>query len=276
MELGLTYKRKIIRLIFSLYHQMLHNKRFTAAISACSIALGGFGILESNGSPAQAQFGRPITVAVKKVQDNAGASWWRKSYEDKLATILSTELTNSGHFTVLAREDDALKAIQEEMNMAGINKNTAVKKNNVNQARYIIIASLSDFNEQSSSDTGLGINIMGFGGGKKTKIIDFYVSFDLKVIDTSTTSIAYSRTIEGTARAETKSNSGTGSFMGVSITGGKETETKAPVGRAVRAAMIEVSQYLDCVLYLKDECVDEYAAKDAARKESTKDALDLF
>ena len=255
---------------------MIHNKRFAAAISACSIALGSFGILETVGSPAQAQFGRPITVAVKKVQDNAGASWWRKSYEDKLATMLSTELTNSGHFTVLAREDDALKAIQEEMNMAGINKNTAVKKNNKTQARYIIVASLSDFNEQASSSKGGGINIMGFGGGKKTKTVEYYVSFDLKVIDTSTTSIAYSRTIEGVAKAETKSKSGSGSLMGVSVRQAEEKETKAPVGRAVRAAMVEVSEYLDCVLYLKDECVDEYAAKDASRKESTKGTLDLF
>ena len=255
---------------------MVSLNRFASTLTACSLAFGGLGVLEFNGREANAQFGRPITVAVKKVKDNAGASWFRKSYEEKLATILSTELTNSGHFTVLAREDAALKAIQEEMNMAGINKNTAAKKNNKTQARYIIVASLSDFTEQSSSDTGLGINIMGFGGGKKTKTIDFYVSFDLKVIDTSTTTIAYSRTIEGTAIAETKSNSGSGSFMGVKVTGGKAKETKAPVARAVRAAMVEVSEYLDCVLYLKDECVDEYAAKDASRKESTKDSLDMF
>lgn len=256
---------------------MVFNKQVAAAVSACSIALGGFSILESAGSSsAKAQFGRPVTVAVKKVKDNAGASWWRKSYEDKLATMLSTELTNSGHFTVLAREDEALKAIQEEMNMAGVNKNTAAKKNNVNQARYIIVASLSDFNEQASTSGGGGINIMGFGGGKKTKTVEYYVSFDLKVIDTSTTTIAYSRTIEGVAKNETKSTTGTASYMGVSISGGKEKETKVPTGRAVRAAMVEVAQYLDCVLYLKDECVDEYAAKDAARKESTKDALDLF
>ena len=71
---------------------MIFNKRVAAAASACSIALGSFSILESAGSsPAKAQFGRPITVAVKKVKDNAGASWWRKSYEDKLATMLSTE-----------------------------------------------------------------------------------------------------------------------------------------------------------------------------------------
>ena len=52
---------------------MIHSKRLAAAMSACSIALGSFGILETAGSPAQAQFGRPITVAVKKVRDNAAS-----------------------------------------------------------------------------------------------------------------------------------------------------------------------------------------------------------
>ena len=112
---------------------MASLNRFASTLTACSLAFGGLGVLELNSREANAQFGRPITIAVKKVKDNAGASWFRKSYEEKLATMLSTELTNSGHFTVLAREDDALKAIQEEMNMAGINKNTAVKKNNLTQ-----------------------------------------------------------------------------------------------------------------------------------------------
>ena len=117
---------------------------------------------------------------------------------------------------------------------------------------------------------------MGFGGGKTKKTIEYYVSFDLKVIDTSTATIAYSRTIEGVAKAETTSSNAQASYGGVSLNQNKAKETKAPVARAVRGAMVEISQYLDCVLYQKDECVDEYAAKDEARKESTKDALDMF
>lgn len=255
---------------------MASLNRFASTLTACSLAFGGLGVLEFNGREANAQFGRPITVAVKKVKDNAGASWFRKSYEEKLATMLSTELTNSGHFTVLAREDDALKAIQEEMNMAGINKNTAAKKNNKTQARYIIVASLSDFNEQASESGGGGISIMGFGGGKTKKVIEYYVSFDLKVIDTSTAAIAYSRTIEGVAKAETTSSNAQASYGGIALNQQKSKETKAPVSRAVRAGMVEISEYLDCVLYQKDECVDEYQAKDDARKESTKDSLDMF
>ena len=48
-----------------------------------------------------------------------------------------------------------------------------------------------------------------------------------------------------------------------------------PVTRALRAAMIEASEYLNCALYLKDECMDVYDAKDEKRKSETSDALDF-
>ena len=85
------------------------KSRLTSAVATCAFSCVSIGLIDSLHSPrAYSQFGRPITVAVKKVKDNAGASWFRKSYEEKLATMLSTELTNSGHFTVLAREDLSL------------------------------------------------------------------------------------------------------------------------------------------------------------------------
>ena len=45
--------------------------------------------------------------------------------------------------------------------------------------------------------------------------------------------------------------------------------------RVIRKAIQEISSYLDCVLYLKDECISEYEAKDEKRKQSN-DSLDLF
>jgi len=249
-------------------------------IASTLIAVGtALSVSTAYQAPAVAQgilSGRPITVAVKKVKDNAGASWFKRSYEQKLQDMLSTELTNSGHFTVVEREDEALAALREEMGMEGINKRTAAKKNNKTQARYIIIAALSDFQESGSKGGGNSIGFGGFGFGKKKSTTEYYVSFDLKVIDTSTTSIAYSRTIEGSAKEESSSSGMSGGIGGVSLGSNKKQETKLPVGRAVRAAMIEVSQYLDCVLYLKDECVAEYKAKDEKRKESTKGTLDMF
>ena len=39
--------------------------------------------------------------------------------------------------------------------------------------------------------------------------------------------------------------------------------------------MIEVSEYLNCILYVKNTCIDEYAAKNKARKAKTKDVLEF-
>ena len=96
---------------------------------------------------SHAQFGKPVTIAVRKVKDRASASWYRPSYEEKLADIMATELANSGNFTVVGRQDEDLAELQAELGMQGINKNTALKKNNITQARYVVIATLSDFRE---------------------------------------------------------------------------------------------------------------------------------
>ena len=74
--------------------------------------------------------------------------------------MLSTELTNSGHFTVLERDNAAMRELQKELNLAGVNKKTAAKKDNITGARYIIIASLTDFQEAGSKGGGGGF---GFG-----------------------------------------------------------------------------------------------------------------
>ena len=104
---------------------------------------------------------------------------------------------------------------------------------------------------------------------------EYYVSFDLKVVNVKTSAIAYSRSIEGSAKAESKGSSFSGTIRGVSLGESKSKTTNVPVTRAVRAAMVESAEYLNCVLYLKDECVQEYEAKDEKRKRSN-DSLDMF
>ena len=238
------------------------------------LALGIFIPMELN-QVSHAQFGRPVTIAVRKVKDRANASWYRPSYEEKLADIMATELANSGNFTVVGRQDEDLAELQAELGMQGINKNTAVKKNNITQARYVVIATLSDFRESGSSGGGGGIGFGGISLGQKKQVKEFYVAFDVKVYDTSTSSIAYVRTIEGTAKAEKKGTAFSGNFGGASVGQSQESEVKLPVTRALRAAMIETSEYLNCALYLKDECMDIYDAKDEKRKAETSGSLDF-
>ena len=241
---------------------------------------------------------KPVTVAVRRVKNMAGSfaengvidgrmvGFWRPSFEIRLAEILSTELANTGNFTVLERQN--LYEVMEEQNMANINPSTAVKKNNLNQARYIIIASLSDYVPNTSGTRkNTDGKILVFGGSSDRTEVNTYVAFDLRVIDTSTGTIAYSRTIEGETKAISKTNKSRfdpGALLGVMVPGevdlsienAKTTFDTTTATRALRAAMIGSVKYLDCVLYQKDECIDEYRAMDERRKESTLDSLNLF
>ena len=241
---------------------------------------------------------KPVTIAVRRVKNMAGSfaengvingrmiGFWRPSFEIRLAEILSTELANTGNFTVLERQN--LYEIIEEQNMANINTNTAVKKNNLNQARYIIIASLSDYVPNTSGTRkNTDGKVLIFGGSSDRTEVNTYVAFDLRVIDTSTGSIAYSRTIEGETKAISKTNKSRfdpGALLGLAVPGGvdlsienaKTTFDTTTATRALRAAMIGTVEYLNCVLYLKDECIDEYRAMDEKRKADTLDSLNLF
>ena len=64
----------------------------------------------------------PITVAVTKVLDRSNAPWFRKSFEDKFKTILSTELASAGHFIVIERDPEALKELRAESSLWEISK----------------------------------------------------------------------------------------------------------------------------------------------------------
>ena len=241
---------------------------------------------------------QPVTVAVRRVKNMAGSfaengildgrmvGFWRPSFETRLAEILSTELSNTGNFTVLERQN--LYEIMEEQNMGNVNPSTAVKKNNINQARYIIIASLSDYVPNTSGTrTNTDGKLLVFGGRTDRTEVNTYVAFDLRVIDTSTGTIAYSRTIEGETKALSKTSTSRfdpGALLGMAVPGGvalsienaETTFDTTTATRALRAAMIGTVQYLDCVLYQKNECIDEYRAMDERRKADTLDSLNLF
>ena len=235
---------------------------------------------------------KPVVIAVRKVKNLAGRfaeegrdannnmiGFWKPAYEIRLAEMLANELSNTGNFTVVEREN--LYEVLEEQSLKGVNLATAVKKNNLNQARYVVIASLSDFvpNTAGERKNQAGRVLFVTFANDREKV-DTYIAFDLRVIDTSTGTIAFSRTIEGISSSVRKSDTigmTFDAFFGAGGgTGTKVTEESTPATRAIRAAMVNIVEYLDCHLYRKDMCVTEFAAADKKRKESTKGTLSLF
>ena len=197
----------------------------------------------------------PVTIAVRKFKNFAGdfaengvvegingekirVGFWKPSFEIKLAEVLTNELANTGHFTVVERNN--LYEIFEEQAISGTKKN-------LTKAKYIVIASLSD-----------------------------YVAVDVRVINTSTGAIAYSRTIEGTTSSVSKADRSGLALGFIDSTSEKKSYETTSATRALRAALIKVVDYLDCQLYLQDECIAEFEAEDEKRKNSTEGTLNLF
>ena len=221
---------------------------------------------------------QPVTIAVKEITNNAsGVWWWSPRVSKQLTDMLSNELKATGNFTLVERQGVKQVLSEQELSDLGITRqSTAPKKGMMTGAKYYILGSVSDYQQGTESkSSGGGINIMGFGQRKNTSESKAYVALDIRVVDTTTGEIAYARTIEGKATSKSSSTSSSGGMYGISFSDSQSSSKKVPASKAVRSAMIEVSEYLNCVLYLRNSCISDYDRKEQRRRDATKDVLEF-
>lgn len=236
-------------------------------------------------SPVHGQTGgygskKPITIAVKEITNRVpDLPWWNTSTSQTLTTMLSNELQSSGHFTVVERQGMRQILDEQELVDAGIVRpSTGPSKGMMTGARYYVLGSVSDYQQNAETSTNRSSSAYLIGeSGNTTSQQKSYVVFDIRVVDTSTGEIAYSRTIEGSATNSQQSTSGSIGLPGLlGQTSGSSRTSRTPASRAIRAAMIQVAEYLDCVLYLKNDCLATYSARENTRRQRTKDVLELY
>lgn len=215
-----------------------------------------------------AQGGKPV-VAVIEFKNETAAAWWRGGVGWELAGLVSNELAATGAFKVVERTK--LESVLSEQNLAASGRvaaGTGAKIGKLTGAQYLIAGTVTAYEEDVAS-TGGGIAFKGISlGGKKESA---YLAIDLRVINATTGEIDFVRTIEGNAK-------GGGISVGVykgGWGGTLDNYKKTPTGKAIRAAVIEITDYLDCVMVQQDGCIAEYDAKESRRREKTKGALDL-
>ncbi|HUR81050.1 MAG TPA: CsgG/HfaB family protein [Thermoanaerobaculia bacterium] len=211
---------------------------------------------------------KPV-LAVNEFKNETSAGWWYGGAGRDLADMLTNELQATGKFKLVEREK--LAAVMDEQDLADsgrIKKGTGAKIGKLTGAKYIVTGSLSAY-EENVQGTGGGLSFRGISvGGKKESA---YLAVDLRVIDTTTGEIEFTRTVEGRS-------SGGGLAVGVyrgGFGGNLAKENKTPAGKAIRAAIVEISDYLSCAMVDKGDCMDEYNAKEAGRREKTKKAIKL-
>jgi len=95
----------------------------------------------------------------------------------------------------------------------------------------------------------------------------------VKLIDVETGEVVEARTIEANSSGGGLRVSG--SVLGMS--GGLGKQEKTPTGKAIRACVVHIADYLDCRLAsaADDSCRKEYAQKEKKRRDKTRKAIDL-
>jgi curli biogenesis system outer membrane secretion channel CsgG len=209
------------------------------------------------------------SIGVADFKNDTSAAWWYGGAGHDLAGMLSNELSATEKFRMVERAK--LGAVLEEQDLAAsgrVSKSSAAKVGKLTGAKYLVMGTVSAYEEKTQGGGG-GISFGGISlGGKKD---DAYIAVDVRVVDTTTGEIAYTRSIE--ARS-----GGYGMNVGVYRGGfgghlGKYENT--PAGKAIRACLVEISEYLSCVMVDQDNCLAEYKAKDQQRREKTKKAIKL-
>lgn len=219
---------------------------------------------------SQAVFAKKPVIGVAEFNNTAtGVYWWRGGVGWELSAMLTNELANTRKFSVVERAK--LEPVLREQNLAQagrVAKGTGAKLGRLTGAKYLVLAAVSAF-ERNTQNTGGGFSFKGISiGGKKDQA---YIAVDLRVVNTTTGAIDYARTVE--ARS-----GGFGVNLGLfrgGFGGRLANEKKTPAGKAIRAVIVEISDYLACAMIDQDSCLGEFDAKEKKRKSSLKDKIKL-
>ena len=209
------------------------------------------------------------TLGVAEFRNQTRAAWWYTGVGWDLADTLTNELASKGSFTLVERAK--LEPVLREQDLADygrVRPGTGAKVCKLTGAQYLVLGTVSAYEENVKGTRG-GIGYKGIRlGGKKNEV---YIAVDLRVVDSTSGEIAYTRTVE--ART-----GGKGFSVGVfrsGFAGNLGREKKTPAGKAIRAVLAEITDYLDCAMVRQDSCMAEFDAKEAKRRESLKGSIKL-
>ena len=233
---------------------------------AAAIALAGL----SATSVALAQRGAKPVIGVADFQNDTSAGWWHGGVGRELGSMLANELSSTRAFRVVEREKlGAVLAEQDLASSGRIRQGTGAATGELTGAQYLVMGTVSAYEENTAS-TGGGISFRGISvGGERNEA---YLAVDLRVVDTTTGEVAYSRTVEGRS---TGGGVSLGVFRG-GFGGALSSQKNTPAGKAIRAALVEITDYLECAMVTQtSRCMSEFDAKEDRRRDSNREGLKL-
>lgn len=222
--------------------------------------------------PAMAQNNRGDmrpAVAVAEFRNDTSAGWWGGGVGRELSSMLTNEMSATGQFRMVERRKLGNVLQEQDLATSGrVRKGSGPRTGELTGAEYLVQGTVTSYNERASK-TGGGFSFKGVKlGGKHSEA---YLAIDLQVIDTESGEVAFTRTVEG------RSSSG-GVDVGVyrgGFGGSLGHENNTPAGKAIRAALVEATDYLACAMVEGGSCLRDYDRKDNRRRDNTRRAIKL-
>ncbi len=205
---------------------------------------------------------KPV-LAVLKFQDETGAMPFQGGIGRVVTNMLASELAARDAFTVVERRK--LRAVFEEQDLAesGLLKpGEGAKIGELTGAQYLVMGTITAF----QPDTETKVSGGGLFGRARVEQTNHgsYLALNLRVVDTSSGEVSYARTIEGhTSGHETKVDL-------AKPNAGMEMIQNEADAQAVRGAVLEIIDYLECVMVRRDACVAAFQTKETERRDTTR------
>ncbi len=220
-------------------------------------------LLGLTGAGRAADAARPV-LAVLKFQDESGAMPLQGGVGRVLTNIIGTELAARDVFTVVERRK--LAAVLEEQDLAQsgrLKPGEGARIGQLTGAQYLVMGTITAYEDNEKTQ------VSGGGMFRKAKVESVsegaYLAVDLRVVDTTTGEVAFARTIEGRTEAyKIDLDSPDAAFSEIE---------KPGEARAVRAAALEIIDYLECAMVRKDACLERFADADRRRVDTTKKSI---
>jgi curli biogenesis system outer membrane secretion channel CsgG len=261
---------------------------------------GAFGPVRAQGYGGSS---RP-TVSVPDFKNTVTQTWWWQGpVAADLAAALANELQATGTLQVVERSNVGAVLSEQEMAELGIVRRdgNAARKGQMTGARYIVLGTVTSYDSNvEEKGSGSSFGLLGFGKSQQKVETKDYVAIDIRVVDSTTGEVVGSRTVEGRASNVAEAKGSGFSLLPVAgaalllapnmgrtgqvVTGAAGTlnfgsssseAQRTPAAKAIRAALVEASDYVSCVLVPRGDCQARFAARDQERRTRTRGVLQL-
>jgi curli biogenesis system outer membrane secretion channel CsgG len=221
-----------------------------------------FGVLVCALAHADAPARKPV-LAVLKFQDETGAMPFQGGIGRVVTNMLASEIAARDAFTVVERRK--LRAVLEEQDLAEsglLAPGDRAKIGELTGAQFLVMGTITAFEPDTET------KVSGGGLFRRARVEQTnhgsYLAIDLRVVDTTTGEVSYARTIEG----HTGDRATTVDLMDRNA-GFSSIDNEADA-KAVRGAVLEIIDYLECEMVRRDACVAVFETKETNRRDTTR------